>query len=590
LGSRDAQPALRRWREGEMRVDEQGFDGSAQAGRICAIARRRAASGRYCVVHTQDVLPKRSDTAYVADALLLESTKLLCIVHMPRPKSTDLPPVALVLLQHLTNIVSVPLLRLSELRTQVIARGLQTVGVELEEFHEPDGVVEVCADGDSALISLSSYPTALFGGGTVQASVPGAQLEDVRVLSSDLSAYVRLVRRRRCRIWLGTVRYSLSGANVSFMVLQPVAMKPQGNLSIASTAAPEGFVLLPQLRGHRKRIGPLAKNVLERGGMVGMALLGKSKRMGVINNRSGTSDTPSSDASPMTCTNTFSMRSLKSKRQKSPRRQSYRPRRYTGKEKRASKRQAQDMVARSLTWHLGDLMEDSAWRDFLAQELQDLARTRPAIMDADLETLKAIMEARYTLLLADAGIHGDSILSSVDENAAGYRRRILVRFYCPGEHLPEVVTLWKTAGWVILSHFEMTLQSLRLRERLSKPHILLRNGAVSAVDWDSRIPVAGEELNVYGEYRASALEGRQFKCQIELSVEGDNDVVVMHCSAGGWIMLKDALSLMRSDLLSKVDVTALKRRVPENGQLVSVALDERIAVAEQDTVHVSCVH
>lgn len=296
------------------------------------------------MVHTQDVLPKRSDTAYVADALLLESTKLLCIVHMPRPKSTDLPPVALVLLQHLTNIVSVPLLRLSELRTQVIARGLQTVGVELEEFHEPDGVVEVCADGDSALISLSSYPTALFGGGTVQASVPGAQLEDVRVLSSDLSAYVRLVRRRRCRVWLGTVRYSLSGANVSFMVLQPVAMKPQGNLSIASTAAPEAFVLLPQLRGHRKRIGPLAKNVLERGGMVGMALLGKSKRMGVINNRSGTSDTPSSDASPMTCTNTFSMRSLKSKRQKSPRRQSYRPRRYTGKEKRASKRQAQDMV------------------------------------------------------------------------------------------------------------------------------------------------------------------------------------------------------------------------------------------------------
>lgn len=78
-------------------------------------------------------------------------------------------------------------------------------------------------------------------------------------------------------------------------------------------------------------------------------------------------------------------------------------------------------------------VEDSAWRDFLAQELQDLARTRPAIMDADLETLKAIMEARYTLLLADAGIHGDSILSSVDENAAGYRRRILVRFYCPGE-------------------------------------------------------------------------------------------------------------------------------------------------------------
>lgn len=89
----------------------------------------------------------------------------------------------------------------------------------------------------------------------------------------------------------------------------------------------------------------------------------------------------------------------------------------------------------------------------------------------------------------------------------------------PSQHLPEVVTLWKTAGWVILSHFEMTLQSLRLRERLSKPHILLRNGAVSAVDWDSRIPVAGEELNVYGEYRASALEGRQFKCQIELSVE-----------------------------------------------------------------------
>ncbi|KAI5897078.1 uncharacterized protein SCHCODRAFT_02664819 [Schizophyllum commune H4-8] len=270
------------------------------------------------------------------------------------------------------------------------------------------------------------------------------------------------------------------------------------------------------------------------------------------------------------------------------------------------------------------LVEDSAWCDFLALELQDLARTRPAIMGGDLETLKAIMEARYTLLLADAGIHGDSILSSVDENALGYRRRIVVRFYCPGEvctthmqvvlliksssqRLPEVVTLWKTAGWVILSHFEMTIQALRLRERLSKPHILLRNGAAKAIDWDSRIPVAGEDLNVYGEYRPSALEGRQVLCQIELSVEvrshqrtradsenklekGDNDMVVIYSNAGGWVILKDALALMRGDLLSKVDVTALKRRVPENGQLVSVVLDEHIAVAEGDTVHVSCVH
>ncbi|KAL1737655.1 hypothetical protein HDZ31DRAFT_22294, partial [Schizophyllum fasciatum] len=155
--------------------------------------------------------------------------------------------------------------------------------------------------------------------------------------------------------------------------------------------------------------------------------------------------------------------------------------------------------------------EDAEWADFLRQEWDAVAGALPWEGEGAVDRLRLAMEARYALLAAEGGLHGDSILSSVDENGPGCRRRIEVRIYVAGRfnltngrdvafagQAPEVLTLWKTNGWIVLSHFEMTMESRRIRERVIQPHIRLRNQAIASVGWDARIPVEGGAVDIFG--------------------------------------------------------------------------------------------
>ncbi|KAL1714107.1 hypothetical protein EV715DRAFT_295466 [Schizophyllum commune] len=237
-------------------------------------------------------------------------------------------------------------------------------------------------------------------------------------------------------------------------------------------------------------------------------------------------------------------------------------------------------------------VEDGAWYDFLAQEFNGLvggavALEAPGAMDR----LMPVMEARYALLSAEGGLHGDSILSSVDENAAGCRRRIEIRVYLEG-HLnePEVLPLWKTDGWVVLSHFEMTLRARNIRERLSKPHIRLRNRAVYPIDWDSRIPVEGGVLEIFGPQDACEGQEAAVPYEVVLKDAKTGDVLTVKCVSreAGWAVLADAFVALNDLRGGTLAVDGALTRVLDNGQLTQTGWLERMAVQAGDSIRISC--
>ncbi|KAL1743603.1 hypothetical protein HDZ31DRAFT_83310 [Schizophyllum fasciatum] len=243
--------------------------------------------------------------------------------------------------------------------------------------------------------------------------------------------------------------------------------------------------------------------------------------------------------------------------------------------------------------------EDAEWSDFLNQEFEAVADREGEAVDEDtVNRLRQRMEARYALLDFEGGLHGDSLLSSIDENQPGCRRRIEVRFYTegnPSSHIviihhqaPEVLTLWKTDGWFVLSHFEMTLQAHRLRERLVVPHIRLRNQAIRPVDWDTRIAVAGGILEVFGQHDKADGSRERVAYRIKMTYDGD-EVASVACRSrpGGWATLGDHFAELNRAMGGRLSRDmGVQRVLPENGWRVNTSWREAIAVSADDVLRV----
>lgn len=48
-----------------------------------------------------------------------------------------------------------------------------------------------------------------------------------------------------------------------------------------------------------------------------------------------------------------------------------------------------------------------------------------------------------------------------------------------------------------MDHFEITLEAFGIKDAFHYPHVRLRNGAIQGYEWDARIPVAGDHLDIY---------------------------------------------------------------------------------------------
>ncbi|KAI4524968.1 hypothetical protein K525DRAFT_252713 [Schizophyllum commune Loenen D] len=236
--------------------------------------------------------------------------------------------------------------------------------------------------------------------------------------------------------------------------------------------------------------------------------------------------------------------------------------------------------------------EDAEWRDFLRQEfLTIVGHASSGGRPISIDRLVPAIEARYLLLSVEGGVHGDSILSSVDENVPGCRSRIQLSIYVDGaSEAPYTFSLWKTGGWVVLSHFEMTLQSHRIRQRLIRPYIRMRNRAICPVEWDSRIPVGGSLLEIFGPQ--DAREGHSNRVPYEFALDNESgEIARVQCLShrGGWAKLADAVRQLEMDhppVQESVleDGSVVQRILPENGHAVATGWYQRFAVAANDVV------
>ncbi|KAL1709754.1 hypothetical protein EV121DRAFT_286159 [Schizophyllum commune] len=155
---------------------------------------------------------------------------------------------------------------------------------------------------------------------------------------------------------------------------------------------------------------------------------------------------------------------------------------------------------------------------------------------------------------------------------------------------PSTFQLWKTGGWVVLSHFEMTLQTHRIRQRLLRPCIRMRNRAICPVEWDSRIPVGGSLLEVFAQQ--DAREGHSTRVPYKAAFEDESgEIARVQCLShrGGWATLGDAARGLEVDYLRVresvlVDHSVVLRILPENGHAVASGWYQRFAVAANDLV------
>ncbi|KAL1684920.1 hypothetical protein GGG16DRAFT_67351 [Schizophyllum commune] len=256
------------------------------------------------------------------------------------------------------------------------------------------------------------------------------------------------------------------------------------------------------------------------------------------------------------------------------------------------------------------IVDDFTWLDFLHAEfdiVQSSLLSRG--LSATAAEVRDILEARYRLISADPGLHGDSILSSVDENSPEWRRRCSITFHYEGEAVcrwpssPSFLTLdlWKTGGWIILSHFEITLQAFGIRDALAYPHVRLRNGAIQGYEWDARIPVAGDHLDIYPmpqkppevivtvyitiKDEFGMVQFFPFFSLRHLTItqaDSSHSMVPAASRSGAWVVPQDHLVVLLHACHAGRCQHRLMRRVPENGTFVPCLFEEPIPVASGD--------
>ncbi|KAL1671309.1 hypothetical protein EV122DRAFT_285073 [Schizophyllum commune] len=150
--------------------------------------------------------------------------------------------------------------------------------------------------------------------------------------------------------------------------------------------------------------------------------------------------------------------------------------------------------------------------------------------------------------------------------------------------------LWKTGGWIILDHFEITLEAFGIKDAFDYPHVRLRNGAIQGYEWDARIPVAGDHLDIYPVPQQSpdAVVTLFITVEDELGqADALHTMVPITSRPGAWVFLNDHASI----ILQGSHVYDLERRllrqVPENGTFVPCIWEEPIAVASGDHLRLS---